>query len=246
MREELSRLDIAFGVCMLLTFPPGWYQQYTSFLFCGAYAICISALFFLVGDLGRLLQGKLKHKWGHYLIHLILALLQGLNGSRGVLMIYVPLVVLVLFRYMTRIVREKKIWIKEEFKYLVYSGILFCTSYFATYSPIAVRTTDEFSRHGAGKRLLHLIFPAILRELGLDGRTNPFLTVVALVFGGLTCFVSLYLIFKYRVKNALENVILFMLIDLSQIIDGTRQTCRKIWKQCIFLGKVIQSGLEVT
>lgn len=80
--EGCSGQDVIFMLAIILAFPPGWYQQYTTFLFLAAYSLCIVSMFWLLGDFFRIVNGTLKHKWLHLGIQLLFALLHGLNSSR--------------------------------------------------------------------------------------------------------------------------------------------------------------------
>lgn len=94
------------------------------------------------------------------------------------------------------------------------AGGLFAVSYFATYLPWSVRTKGNFDLGGAIDRFIYQILPAIGNELGLNGKTNWFMTLVIFLLTLLACVVLVRIIFKFRVESAVENAVVFMFLNL--------------------------------
>lgn len=217
LRSEggITKFDIAFMLVMVLAFPPGWYQQYTTFLFLAAYSLCIISLFWLLGDFFRLIKGTLKHKRLHFMLQLIFAFFHGLNSSRGVLVVYTPFVLLVAFRYLIQMLNQKHIWIKKEIMHLIGALSLFAVSYFSTWLPCSVRTTGNIDLSGIFERFAYQILPAIRNELGLNSNTNLFMMVIIIFFTLLSCIVLFYVIFRFKPESILDNAILFLFANLA-------------------------------
>ena len=212
---DINRTESLFLGCMVLALLPGWYQQYVTFLSLAAYSLCLLNMFWLMGDFFRLLSGKLRHKWLHLGIQICMAFLQGLEGSRGVLMIYTPFGLLILYRYFVGMLQKKKLWLKEELIYLVCAGILWSASYFATYLPWSVRTHLQISRHGIWERFSQWVLPAICNELGFNSGTNLLLAIIIAIFLIIAVIALIWILLKYRLEDPIENGILFFTISVA-------------------------------
>lgn len=211
---KIASLYRAFFIFFVFAFPLGYYTQSMTFLLYAAYSLCVFSMFWVLGDFLRLIQNELRHKWVHFGIQIFFAFFQGLNSSRGVLMVYTPLLLLELYRYVSLMIKNKRIVFFEEIGKCVFCVGLWMTSYFATYLPWSVKTSGSIELKGAITKLLTQVLPALGREIGLIGNASIIQKIIIFITLLITLFVVINILFTWNSDNKLQNAIMFMLINL--------------------------------
>lgn len=218
MREALGGVKshwilMAF---LMLALPADYSLLEVLYLFAGYYAGHTAVLFLTLGVYGGILRRK--SMYGLMFISIFLAFLLGMQGSRGLLIIYGPLFAVEIVRYfyifLTRIkniaIREQKQSIKPELKISTWVIINCVANYLGSCMPVSV--TFGFSRNirKGFYKLWEVVIPDVMavlgfRNVGIFGR-------ICLVFLLLNAVYILFLIilkiWKKKDPEALEWIYL--------------------------------------
>lgn len=197
---EITKDNMIFFITFLLSFPISAYVQSMTFLFYAAYAQVVLTLFWILGDYVRIMEGKLAHEKLHMCLQFLIAFLQGCNSSRGVLMVYAPLLLLQLVRCVFLFFQKKHVG-RQNWKLLCYCTICLVISYATTYAPWSVRAHAQLHIRGTLQHFVKNIIPSILGFVGVRNNPNYFLKLVII-----TVFLLSALVLIFRIAKASESI----------------------------------------
>lgn len=160
------------------------------YLFASCYAVHVIVLFFTAGVYARTVRGE--KKWGCLAAGMLGAFLLGLQGARGVLVIYAPLLGVELLRMLFGRYRKEKIG-KADILACVWVVLLPVVSFLGMASPIAVRQEGSRNIRNGFRKLFSEVLPNVKSAVGLgSGRAvNAVCMAVLLLLTAFTCLLIL-------------------------------------------------------
>ena len=204
---EISRTGKLIGMLAILCVPCNFVRQSIAFVSYAAYGMTILTMFLVLADYIMLVSGKMKHKWIYLIFHLCLAFANGCNSSRGVLDVYAPLVALECVRYFILILKQKKIWIKEQLLPLCFSVSIMLCSFLTTYLPISSRQITSKAFRQSPVKLIEEVLPAMMNWLGMYNKHIQ----LGLVPLFLLCLaIGVYIVYTHKIDDMIQLVIAFM------------------------------------
>ena len=161
------RENLLFGfLCLMI--PMDFIILELFYLFASYYAIHIVILFFTLGTYIRAIREE-RLNWVSVVVTVLLALALGVQGARGVLVLYGPLFGMEVIRHLYRwyCSREKK---KNDFFISLWVVSLLAVSFLGMLSPVSVG--QEFSRNirNGFRKLLTAVLPDMGKAIGFGGR----------------------------------------------------------------------------
>lgn len=159
------REQILFGfLCLIL--PGDYVLLELSYLFASYYAIHVVILFFTLGVYLEGLRDK-SLKWKKMAAGVLFALIFGLQGARGILVIYGPLFGMMVIRNLYDLYCGKK---KEKPDVIIslWTVVLLAVSFLGMLFPISIG--QEFSRNirNGFSKLCFVVVPDMIKAMGLD------------------------------------------------------------------------------
>lgn len=210
----ISKKGIALGLLTILCIPLGFFSQTIAFLSYAAYSVCILTMFLVLTDYIQLVSGKLKHKRIIIIFHLLLAIANGCNSSRGVLVAYMPLFLLACIRYILKIIKTKKLWDKKESGFVLFAFVLAVLSYMATYLPCSSRTSMSKALRRSPIKFVTEVLPMLGGWLGLNKTENILLLGMLIFIIAATITVAIYVVYKHDIEDKNQLVIAYLWCDL--------------------------------
>lgn len=178
-----------------LMIPTGFITLELSYLFACYYAIHIVTLFFTLAVYGDYMKTE-KIKWVRTLICVLLAFILGVQGTRGILVIYGPLFGMEIIRNFYYVYSRQK---KKKADLLLsgWAAMLLIISLIGTCFPISVgQSLSRNIRKGFGK-LFTVVIPDMGRAIGFESTHLP----------GKICLLLLLLFSLYILGNILIRML---------------------------------------
>ena len=162
------------------------------YLFASYYAIHVVLFFITLGFYVRFIkEGRIKHF--SIALSCIMALILGLQGVRGILILYAPLVGIEIIRRAYSVYCKEK-WKRNDWIVLAWSAALFIISYVGTFFPMSVGQDISRNIRKGTLKLIEIVVPDVRKAVGLDdvgivGRT----CIIVLLFTALILLIEILL-----------------------------------------------------
>lgn len=231
----VSRKGIVLGLLTVLCIPLGYMSQMISFLSYAAYSVCVLTIFLVITDYLKLVSGDLKHKGISLIFHILLAIANGCNSSRGVLVIYMPLFLLESTRYIIKATREKKVLIKKEFFILLMVTILTALSYLSTYLPYSSQTHASKAFRRSPVKLVTDVLPMLCYWIGFNKTDNKILICLLLIIVVMAIGVAIYILLKRGIDDKHQLVIAYLWCDLLLTMSMISVTQTDVTERYFFM-----------
>ncbi len=209
-----SKKGIALGLLTILCIPLGFLSQMITFLSYAAYSVCILTMFLVLTDYIQLVSGNLKYARLTIIFHVLLALANGCNSSRGVLVAYMPLFILACVRYLLKAVNTKRLYDKKEAGAVLFTFVLTGLSYMATYLPCSSRTSMSKAFRRSPVKFATEVLPMLGNWLGLNKTENLLLLAILAVIIVIVIGVAIYILCKRDIEDKHQLVIAYLWCDL--------------------------------
>lgn len=141
------------------------------YLFADYYAIHVVVLFFTLGVYGEAIKNK-RMKWGRLTVSLLLALCLGVQGVRGILVLYGPLFGIEIIRNIYRIYRKTEREKVDSLISLWVTSLLFI-SFLGTLFPISVGQGFSRNIRQGFYKLVTVVIPDMGRAIGFHSIDWP-------------------------------------------------------------------------
>lgn len=192
-----------FMALLMLALPADYSLLEVLYLFAGYYAVHVAVLFFTLGAYSGSLR-KGSPKAGTWFISFCLAFLLGMQGARGMLVIYGPLLVVEVFRYGVMVCSGKKsgqierktgIWVLFNWLFNFLGGCL----------PISVNVGFSRNIRNGFYKLWEVVIPDMKSILGFQN-LGPFGCIcLGMLFLNAIC-ILLYTLFKICKKKKTKPI----------------------------------------
>ncbi len=152
---------------LVLALPANYVTLEILYLFAGYYAVHAAVLFFTLGIYGGFIYQE-KQRQSILALGALLAFLLGMQGSRGLLVIYGPLVAVEGFRWIYRLYCKKKISDVDK-KIGLWVLVLLLANYIGGCWSKAVDFGFSRNIRKGFSKLITIVIPDIVEALGFDG-----------------------------------------------------------------------------
>lgn len=197
---ELNRISTIILVLLSLILPSTMSTLTLLYLFASYYGTCFIIYLFTLGFYADSIK-KDKISFIAWIIPSILAFLLGLQGMRGLLVIYVPLFAIEFLRAI-RMLALTKAKSPKNYIVLIWSAVLGVCSYFGTKMPFSTGASTTRNIRRGFEKLINIVIPSIgdTLRLGEDPIHDIFVYLLLLI-----CLVELTsIIRKYFSCNKLQ------------------------------------------
>lgn len=186
-----------------------------------------------------MVEGKLKHVGIHIVVQLIIAALQGMNSSRGVLMVYAPLVMTEVLRCGILWMKNRKIGLKDLKIFSFCMGICI-VSYGMTYLPWSVKKEVSVDISNVSDKIIQLILPRLLSWLGITGNANIFLRLIIIAAVILSCVMGIVCLLRLCKMEKCDLALVFfwcsfLLTTVMLIMTDTGEVSGRYFLQAYFI-----------
>lgn len=229
--QRKERLLFAF-LCLML--PADYILLELSYLFASYYAIHVIILFFTLSVYLEGLRDK-SIKWAKLAAGLLFALLLGLQGVRGILVIYGPLFGMMVIYNLYGIYCGKK---KEKSDILIslWAAALLVVSFLGTFYPRSVGQDLSRNIRNGFHKLFTVVMPDMARAIGFDDSQPVLVRICTLLLFLTTIFWLLQLLYrmcrKEEVKTEewgglilLSSPVVSALILAFTTVESTKRYC---------------------
>ena len=158
------RCSSCLGTYLLLALPFNISYLKLVYLYAGYYAICIIVLFFTLATYGKVLRSSEIDKWGMG-ISVVLALGLGLQGMRGILVLYAPLLGIEIIRRLRNVLHRCKTN-RADTLISIWVIVLLCASYLGTCFPFSVGQDISKNLRKGFNELFTVVIPDIGKGIG--------------------------------------------------------------------------------
>lgn len=217
-KAELKKSETLLLVFLGLILPVNMAILELLYLFASYYAIHVVVLFFTLGVYMDLINKK-KTKWTQAGLSIIFAFILGIQGVRGILILYEPLfgieVIRILYRIYCKIKSEKADWMSS-----IWIFCLLAVSFIGTCFPFS--TGQSFSRNirNGVKKLFTVVLPNIKRAIGFEESNlyGKIILCILLIVVLYTLGNILYRIWRKKTINAVDWA--FLVICASPVVTA--------------------------
>ncbi len=235
----ISKKGIALGLLSILCIPLGFMSQMISFLSYAAYSVCVLTMFLVLTDYIQLVSGDLKHKRITIIFHVLLAVANGCNSSRGVLVVYMPLFILACTRYLLKAIHAKKVYEKKEARAVVFTFALTALSYLSTYLPYSSRTSVSKAFRRSPVKLVTEVMPMLNNWIGINKTSNIYLISMLILIIIMAIGVAVYILYKRGIDDRHQLVIAYLWCDLLLTIVMLSITQTDVTERYFFMSYFI-------
>lgn len=212
---KMDWADKLLMIFLVLMLPGSFAALELVYLFAAYYGIHVIVLFLTLGFYHNCLQGKISRRM--LIILLILALLLGIQGQRGLLVTFVPLAGIEALRVAVILARQHRIF-RQDLKVMSAALSLAAVSYLGTRCPFSIRqNTGRNIRQGLNK-LAVKVLPDVRRAIGFDyGQTAE--KVILIIFCGLV--IGTVGIFLWQIGTGKEDLTVwpYLVLAASPVIS---------------------------
>lgn len=151
---------------MILMIPANFALLEISYLFAGYYAVHIIVLFYTLAVYGNCMKTE-KMKWAGMFLCIILAFILGMQGARGILVIYGPLFGMGIIRklYLIYSRQEKK---KSELLLNIWTGLMLAVSFIGMCLPISAGQSFSKNIRNGLHKLFTVVVPDLVSAMGFE------------------------------------------------------------------------------
>lgn len=211
---ETSKKGIALGLLTILCIPLGFLSQMIAFLSYAAYSVCILTMFLVLTDYIQLVSGNLKYRRLTIIFHILLAIANGCNSSRAVLVAYMPLFLLACVRYLLKVISTKIFYDKKEAGAVLFTFVLTILSYMSTYLPCSSRTSMSKALRRSPIKFATEVLPMLGNWLGLNKTENILLLGILVFIIVIAIGAAIYVLYKRGIEDKHQLVIAYLWCDL--------------------------------
>lgn len=175
------RLLMVF-LCLML--PSGFIALELTYLFASYYAIHVIVLFFTLAVYGKWVRSG-EFQWGPLILSGLLAFCLGVQGVRGILVIYGPMTGMELIRRLYCLYERRKRQRTDRLISLWVAALLFL-SFLGTLAPISIGQGFSRNIRNGFRKLIQVVLPDMGRAMGF-----PYTDMVGEICLGLLLFAAL-------------------------------------------------------
>lgn len=215
---NMSKTGILFGLLAFMAIPVSPKYLELTYLYAAFYSVNLIVLLFAIGFYLKLMLKKQCMMKTGFMIHILCAFLLGCSGMRGLLNIYVPLLIIEFLRLALEwkkgnfAISKLKSVGKQDFIPTLFAVSTAAASFLGTLTPFGVNVSASKSIRAIPRRLTEEVIPSIIELFGLNrGIQNMgILYVLLILFIIISVLIAIHTIFRLDSKNGKHFLLAFL------------------------------------
>lgn len=191
-------------ILMALVFPASTNIAELLYIFAGYYGVHTVVLFITLRFFVEFSRNEMRSKYFKIILSFMLAFALGLQGTRGILIIYGPLFTVSLLRVLYS-KYSKSIFQKYELNTLAWCFVQVILSYVGTRFPFSVGQSFSRNIRAGFSKLLFVVIPDMAEAIGM-GSLNTFGKICTLLLTGISIFCLIRILINLFKKKEIENI----------------------------------------